>query len=897
MGAIGRRLFATAAVLTLSWLGVSSIAVASDQIYFPAVDNTTDVLVQLINQETVRVDISTWYLSEHSISIALANKFAAGVPIRLIGDRAAIFEADPHTKDEYYWLANQGVPIRVRYNPWWFPEINHWKAAIFVGQNAALFGSANFAPNELAPFSSTNYCDETVMVTDDSTLVTALEIKFDRIWNDTTFEPQSSAGPPPYLKNWADECAFENTQVPGRCDFLTRYPSPARMTIDTSRLTPEPPGYTFPPDLIWGQGADFNTRLTQEIYNENTAIDIVVYRLTVDNIKQALLDKFRSGVPVRIIVDKDQYSNRAFPEYWLTHANVDTLWAAGIPVVQRMHAGCTHMKTLITTAYATNASSNYTANWQRDHDYFVASATKPTIYTAIKNRFQTMFTDTTGFGPLITTPPDRPNLASPANGASGVSATPTLVWNVTPLAVSYDVYVGTSPSSMTLRGNVPAVMTDSPPSTYSFTPSGTLSTGTYYWQVVAKDNATPVNPSMIGTSDTWSFTTTGGSGGLPSPWVDQDIGPTGAGGNASASSGVFTVNGAGTIWGNSDSFNFVSQPVSGDVTVVARLTSIQNTSTYAKAGIMIRESNAPGAAHVILDVRPTGDLEFMIRPSTGAATTFLGTMSQAPPTWLRLTRSGTTITADGSADGSTWTTIGSTTLSISSNALVGLAVCSVAANTLNTSTFDNVTVSAGSSPPPSTNVVMYASDIPAAALHGEWTTAADSTSPNGIKLVTPNAGVKNTSAALASPAHYVDVAFNAKASTPYTLWLRLQALGNSKYSDSVWVQFSDATSGGAPIYPINSTSGLAVNLATDSTASSDSQWGWVNGAYWQTQAATVSFPTTGTHTMRIQVREDGVEFDQIVLSPSTYLNASASCPNACTGAPGQRSNDATIVAK
>jgi len=43
----------------------------------------------------------------------------------------------------------------------------------------------------------------------------------------------------------------------------------------------------------------------------------------------------------------------------------------------------------------------------------------------------------------------------------------------------------------------------------------------------------------------------------------------------------------------------------------------------------------------------------------------------------------------------------------------------------------------------------------------------------------------------------------------------------------------------------------------------------------------------GSHTVRIQVREDGVQFDQIVLSPTTYLNT----------APGPASNDATIVAK
>src|SRR3954447_5972528 len=112
---------------------------AADQIYFPATTNVTNILVQKINAETVRLDISSWYLSEHAISIAVANRFAAGVPVRIMGDRGAIFEADPHTKDEFYWLANKGIPIRLRFNPTWFPEINHWKMALFVGQNTVAF--------------------------------------------------------------------------------------------------------------------------------------------------------------------------------------------------------------------------------------------------------------------------------------------------------------------------------------------------------------------------------------------------------------------------------------------------------------------------------------------------------------------------------------------------------------------------------------------------------------------------------------------------------------------------------------------------------------------------------------------------------------------------------------
>src|SRR5947207_3942819 len=180
---------------------------AADQVYFSSNTNVTNILVQYINQENVRLDISSWYLSEHAISIAVVNRFKAGVKVRIIGDRGAIFEADPNTKREYYFLANEGVPIRLRFNPTFFPEIDHWKAAIFVGQNVVEFGSGNFAPTELAPVNATNFDDDSELFTSDPVLVAAFKTKFDQKWNDTTVEPHSIISGPPYFKDWNDACA------------------------------------------------------------------------------------------------------------------------------------------------------------------------------------------------------------------------------------------------------------------------------------------------------------------------------------------------------------------------------------------------------------------------------------------------------------------------------------------------------------------------------------------------------------------------------------------------------------------------------------------------------------------------------------------------------------------
>ncbi len=69
---------------------------------------------------------------------------------------------------------------------------------------------------------------------------------------------------------------------------------------------------------------------------------------------------------------------------------------------------------------------------------------------------------------------------------------------------------------------------------------------------------------------------------------------------------------------------------------------------------------------------------------------------------MRLVRSGNTITSYTSTDGNTWTPQGTNQIIMSSTVLVGLAVTSGTYNQLNTSTFDNVTVTgaAAITPPP-----------------------------------------------------------------------------------------------------------------------------------------------------------------------------------------------------
>ena len=187
--------------------------------------------------------------------------------------------------------------------------------------------------------------------------------------------------------------------------------------------------------------------------------------------------------------------------------------------------------------------------------------------------------------------------------------------------------------------------------------------------------------------------TAGSASALPSPWADADVGGPAVAGSASYSGGVFTVNGGGAdIWGSSDQFNYVSQPLTGDGTIVARVTSQSNTDPWAKAGVMIKQSTTSGSPYALLGVTPGNGVHF----EHGYNTDVGGESYTFPNAWLKLTRTGSTITAYSSADGTTWTPVGATTISLTDPVTIGLFTTAHNASALGTATFDNVSVTAGS---------------------------------------------------------------------------------------------------------------------------------------------------------------------------------------------------------
>ena len=179
---------------------------------------------------------------------------------------------------------------------------------------------------------------------------------------------------------------------------------------------------------------------------------------------------------------------------------------------------------------------------------------------------------------------------------------------------------------------------------------------------------------------------------VPSPWNSVDIGSVSAAGSASYSSGTFTIAGSGgDIWGTADAFHFVYQTASGDCTIQARVTGVQNTDPWAKAGVMIRESLNANSTHGSCFVTPGAGVSFQCRTSTGASSSSMTVSGLSAPYWVRVQRVGSTFTASRSADGSSWTTIGSTNITMGSTIYIGLPVTSHLSGTLCTATIDNVT--------------------------------------------------------------------------------------------------------------------------------------------------------------------------------------------------------------
>lgn len=184
------------------------------------------------------------------------------------------------------------------------------------------------------------------------------------------------------------------------------------------------------------------------------------------------------------------------------------------------------------------------------------------------------------------------------------------------------------------------------------------------------------------------------------------------------------------------------------------------------------------------------------------------------------------------------------------------------------------------------DVVIWAANVSPNSVYGYWVKEFNSTAAGQVALRYPDYGQAKLTVPLANPSDYFETSFNAVAGRPYLLWIRSRADNDFWGNDSVFVQFSGSlNTEGAAAYRIGTSDALNVNLENCYGCGLQG-WGWQDNRWGiGVLGQPIYFQTTGPQTLRVQTREDGLSIDQIVLSPSTYLNSS----------PGALKNDNVIL--
>ncbi len=145
-----------------------------------------------------------------------------------------------------------------------------------------------------------------------------------------------------------------------------------------------------------------------------------------------------------------------------------------------------------------------------------------------------------------------------------------------------------------------------------------------------------------------------------------------------APAGTYTMTGAGAdIWATADEFHFAFKEISGAGAIIAKVESVENTDPFAKAGVMIRDTLEPDSRNVAVLITPENGVRFQYRNTAGGVTDRSFKEGITAPQWVRLERTtGGLVRAFYSADGSTWTLLNMTVVSMDMPVYIGLAVTS-----------------------------------------------------------------------------------------------------------------------------------------------------------------------------------------------------------------------------
>lgn len=217
-----------------------------------------------------------------------------------------------------------------------------------------------------------------------------------------------------------------------------------------------------------------------------------------------------------------------------------------------------------------------------------------------------------------------------------------------------------------------------------------LSCGTDYLfkvQVNCAEGGTSVF-SPVASFSTLKCTTV--CGALPTRWTTQDIGDVGIAGSACYNNETFELNGSGRSKSlTADALHFAYKTLVGDGEVKARVVTTDQSG--AAAGIMIRESMAPGAKYAFIGLTDISAI-FQYRLTADASSVTNTNANIRAPYWIKLVKVKSLYTAYISANGVNWTAVGKPmelTFGADVPVYVGLSITSYSNTVLSKATVDN----------------------------------------------------------------------------------------------------------------------------------------------------------------------------------------------------------------
>jgi len=347
--------------------------------------------------------------------------------------------------------------------------------------------------------------------------------------------------------------------------------------------------------------------------------------------------------------------------------------------------------------WTVNASGNDIWGTADQYHYiWQALATDGSVSAHVTTQTNTDPWTKTGVMLRLTTDPGSPEyslLVTPGNG----------------IAVEYRTTQGGSTLNIVITGAVPTYLmvarsngtfsayTSSDGNTWTLVPGSSMVISSMSGSMLAGVASTSHNSTLIATSTLDTISVSGSTApACSNGWSCADIGAPTLAGSQSLSGGTWNITAAGSdIYGTSDQFHYVWQSLAADGSITARITSLTSTSSWAKAGVMLRQTTDSGSPYYAILVSRSNGIVVQWRTAQGATTKQVSGITGAAPTYIAVARQGNVYTAYTSSDGVTWTLVAGSSVTItglSGPVIAGMAFTSHNANALGTVTFDTVNI-------------------------------------------------------------------------------------------------------------------------------------------------------------------------------------------------------------